>query len=256
MSRNSRSGAWLKVVILIVMIAGGYFAVRYTPVADWLSEEKLRAALYEIRGIWWAPLVLLALYAVLAPFGISMFPLTIAGAAFGPVTGTVFNTIGIVIGAATTFTVARALGRDFVLRFTGKRLRRAERLLNRQGFWPLVQVRFLPIPYPVINFAAALSAVPARRFMLASLIGLIPATFVHSYFIARLIYADGPERVAQAVLYGAVLLTLNALIGLGWVYAARQRRLRYSALLAARARRVTDRRLMSKRTDSGTDGCQ
>ena len=234
---RKNTGTWLRALVFVLMLVAGYFAVRYTSLAEWTSEERIRATLIDIRSIWWTPLVLLLLYAVVAPFGISMFPLTIAGAAFGPFAGSVLNTIGIVIGAATSFSVARLLGRDFVLRVTGERLRKAERTLNRQGFWPLVQVRFMPIPYPVVNFASALAGVPARRFMLASIAGLIPATLIHSYFIARLIYANGQERLEQGILYAVVLVVINGLIGLGWLRTQRQRRARYLALKAARASR-------------------
>ena len=213
---KNRNGAWLRALALVLILVAGYLAVRYTSLGEWTDEERIRAALADIRGTWWAPLVLLILYAVIAPTGMSMFPLTIAGAAFGPLAGSVLNTIGIIIGAGTTFFTARLLGRDFVLRITGDRIRKLERTLNRQGIWPLVQVRFLPIPYPLINFAAALSGVPARRFLIASAAGLTPATLIHSYFIARLIYADGDERVTQGLIYAAVLVTINVAIAVAW----------------------------------------
>ena len=167
-----------------------------------------------------------------------MFPLTIAGAAFGPIAGSFLNVVGIVIGAMTSFFVARALGRDFVVRVTGDRFRKAERLINRQGMWPLIQVRFMPIPYPVINFASALSGVPPRIFITGSIIGLIPATLIHSYFIARLIYADGAERTQVAIVYGAVLLVINSIIAGAWFRTQRQRRARYLTLLAQRRERA------------------
>ena len=234
---QSRSGSTLKAIIFVAILVAGYVAIRYTAIGEWTTEERIRETLYDIRGTWWTPLVLLGLYAIVAPTGISMFPLTIAGAAFGPIAGSFLNTIGIVIGAMTSFFVARALGRDFVVRVTGDRFRKAERLINRQGMWPLIQVRFMPIPYPVINFAAALSGVPPRTFIAGSVIGLIPATLIHSYFIARLIYADGAERTQVAIVYGAVLLAINSIIAGAWIRTQRQRRARYLALVAARDER-------------------
>ncbi len=233
-AKDSGGGAWVKAAIFLLILVGGYLLVNYTPVGEWTSEERIRASLIDIRSIWWTPFALLALYAVVAPTGLSMFPLTIAGAAFGPIAGSFLNMVGIVIGAATSFAVARALGRDFVVRVTGDRIRKAERMVNRQGFWPLVQVRFLPVPYPLINFAAALAGVPAKRYMLASVIGLIPATLIHSYFIARLIYTNGHERLEVGLLYAAVLVTINGAIGFAWWRTQRQRRARYRALKAER----------------------
>lgn len=232
---SSGKGAWLKAAVFILILVGGYLIVNYTPVGEWTSEDKIRESLIDIRGIWWTPFALLVLYAIIAPTGLSMFPLTIAGAAFGPVAGSFLNTLGILIGAVTSFLVARALGRDFVVRVTGDRIRKAERLVNRQGFWPLVQVRFLPIPYPVINFASALAGVPAKRYLFASVIGLIPATLIHSYFIARLIYTNGQERLEVGLAYAAVLLTINGALGFAWWRTQRRRRARYLELKAVRA---------------------
>ncbi len=233
--KNDRRSTWAKALIFALILVGGYLAIRYTSLGEWTDEDRIRAALIDIRGIWWTPVVLLVLYAIVAPTGISMFPLTIAGAAFGPFAGSVLNTIGIVIGAATAFAVARALGRDFVVRVTGDRFRKAERMFNKQGIWPLIQIRFMPIPYPVVNFAAALSGVPAKRFMIASVIGLVPATLIHSYFIARLIYSDGQERINVGLTYAAVLVAINLVIGIAWFRRGRQRRARYIELKAARA---------------------
>ena len=92
----------------------------------------------------------------------------------------------------------------------------------------------MPIPYPVVNFAAALSGVPGKRFMIASVIGLIPATLIHSYFIARLIYTNGAERAQVGLTYAAVLIAINALIGIAWFRRSRQRRARYNELKEAR----------------------
>ena len=236
-TENSSSSAWIKALVFVLILIGAFLAVRYTPLGEWTSEENIRASLLDIRSIWWTPLVLLVLYAIVAPTGISMFPLTIAGAAFGPFAGSALNTLGIIIGAWTAFVVARALGRDFVVKVTGDRFRKAERLLNRQGIWPLIQIRFMPVPYPVVNFAAALSGVPLKRFMFASIIGLIPATLIHSYFIARLIYTNGSERLEVGLTYAAVLIAINALIGFGWYRRSQKRRARLEELQAVRGGR-------------------
>jgi uncharacterized membrane protein YdjX (TVP38/TMEM64 family) len=239
-SHDSAVSPWVRALVFALILAAGYVAIRYTPLAEWTDQQRIRQALVSIRDAWWSPLALLALYAIVAPTGISMFPLTIAGAAFGPVPGSLLNTVGILIGAITSFLVARALGRDAVVRLSGKRLRKAERYVNRQGIWPLIQLRFMPIPYPVVNFAAALSGVPPRAFVVASLIGLIPATLVHSYFIARLIYASGTERTQVALVYAGVLILINGAIAAAWLQSQRRRRNRYHALIASRSARTAN----------------
>ena len=235
---SERRGALLKAGFLILLLAAGFADVRWTSAGDFLDEERLVATLLEIRAIWWAPLALLALYVVLAPLGVTMMPLIVTGAIFGPRTGTFYNSAGLILGAGATFWLARTLGRDFVVQMTGRRLRKAERLLDRHGFWPLVQTRFLPLPSSVVNFGAALAGVNPRRFMLASVVGLVPSTLIHSYFIAQLMYATGAERLHYGIAYGATFVVFNMIIGLPWLKAQRQRRRRYQRLTAERAERA------------------
>ena len=104
------------------------------------------------------PLLLAALYVTITPLGLPATPLVIAGGmVFGPLLGSLYNTVGLLIAAMAGFFFAGALGREFVVRIAGQRLRRAERVFARQGFWPLVQIRFLPIPFSMVSYGAALA---------------------------------------------------------------------------------------------------
>ena len=73
----------------------------------------------------------------------------------------------------------------------------------------------MPIGFSVINFAAALACVNARRFLLATLIGLIPSTLMHTYFIAELFATRGSGMTFIA--YGSVYVVFNLLISLLWL---------------------------------------
>ena len=167
-----------------------------------------------------------------------MSPLVVAGAAFGALHGTVYNLTGLFIGAATSFWTARLLGRDFIIRIAGKRLRRAERYLAREGFWPLVQTRFLPLPFPVTNFGAALAGVRFPLFISASFVGLLPATAVQSYFFAEIIEGHGKERLIMGALYVAIFLAINLVLSIPSIMERRRRRRRYDRLVAKRALRT------------------
>lgn len=235
-ARSLRTAA-VRAALLVAIIVAGIAATHWTPVGDWLSEEHIVEFLEGIRDAPWAPIVLLLLYSVLAPTGISMVPLIVAGSIFGPAAGSLYNSAGLIIGASTSFWLARTLGRDFVTRVSGDRLRRAERLFNRHGFWPLVQSRFLPLPFPVVNFGAAMAGVDAGRFFVAAVLGLVPSTVIHSYFISQLIYVPGPERVRYGVAYGLAFVAFNLLIGVPWLFAMIKRRARFREKLALREAR-------------------
>jgi uncharacterized membrane protein YdjX (TVP38/TMEM64 family) len=143
--------------------------------------------------------------------------LLVCGAVFGAFYGTVYNVFGLVVGGMLGYQVANLLGRKFVVRVAGKRLKRVESILERRGFWPLVQTRFMPIPFPVINYGAALAGVRPPLFLSATLVGLIPSTLVHTYFISELFTTHGSERAMMLVWYAAAFVLFNVMISILWL---------------------------------------
>lgn len=228
---------WLRAALLAVIVGAGFALARWTPLGEYLNEERIIDMLTEISQIWWAPLALLALYAILGGLGLTVMPLIVAGSIFGPSFGSLLNTTGVFIGAMVSFWLARALGRDFVLRVTGDRFRRAERFTDRHGFWPLVQTRFLPLPFPVVNFGAALAGVSPGRFAAASFVGILPSTVLHTLFITGIMFAQGAERLLYGVGYAAAFVAFNLVIGVPWIRGQRRRRHRYLELVELRSRR-------------------
>jgi uncharacterized membrane protein YdjX (TVP38/TMEM64 family) len=225
--------------LFVALVATGYALFRLTPLGDGLSEERIVEMLGSIRGLWWSPLILLGLYGILAPLGLPMTPFIVGGAIFGAVFGSLYNTAGLMLGAAASFALARSLGRDFVVRVSGRRIRRAEQLFERHGFWPLVQTRFLPIPFPLVNFGAALAGISPTYFLFATVVGVVPSTVLHTFFISRMIENPGTDRLLYGAGYAASFAVLNLLIGYRWIREQLQRRRRYRELVAIRARRDT-----------------
>lgn len=205
----------VKFALLVALVALGLAVLRFTPLAEYLTREAMTDLLARLRHLWWSPLAFVCLFAVLAPMGLPMSPMVVGGAAvFGVAWGTLWNTLGLLLGAATSFAVARLLGRDFVAHFAGDRLKRAELAFHRHGFWPLVQVRFLPLPFAVVNFGAALAGVRPSMFLLTSAVGMVPATVVHTYFIAALVNAGEGRHGRLMIAYGVSLALLMALTAL------------------------------------------
>lgn len=236
------ASVWLRLALLVALVLFGFGLVRLTPVGNLLTEEQIRSLIAAIRGVWWAPLLLIGLYAAVGVLGLPPVPLLVGGAAFGPLYGSLYNLLGLFLGASLAYTVAKVLGRDFVLRVTGQRIRRAERLFERHGFWPLVQTRFLPIPFAVVNFGAALSGVGPSHFLGATAIGLLPSTWIHTYFIATAIQTHGLGRALTLAGYAGAFVLFNVLISGLWVGRQASRRRRYRQILALRnARRTGDR---------------
>lgn len=236
--RHIPRSAWLRFALWVALIGLGVLLLRMTPLGELLTEERLTSFFDEVRRTPWAPWALIGLYLVLAPLGLPMSPLIAGGAVFGGPLGTVYSTIGLFLGAAVSYLMARLLGRELVVRLAGRRLRRVERIFERDGFWPLVQTRFLPMPYSLVNFGAALAGVRLPLFLSSAAVGLLGSTLVHTCFIAALISARGRERALVGAAYLATLVVTNVLLSLPSFKRRAARRRRYREVLAERASRA------------------
>jgi uncharacterized membrane protein YdjX (TVP38/TMEM64 family) len=227
----------LRFVGLVVLLVAGVAALRWTPLATLLDRQALVSLLGDLRQAWWSPLALLALYLFLTPVGLPASPLIVAGGiVFGTFWGTTYNFLGTFGGAAVSYLLGRSLGRDFVVHLLGKRLRPVERLLNRQGFWTLARIRFLPVPFPLVNYGSAVAGVRPSIFLGSSALGLAPAVFLFSWFADALVEAGsggGDQRSVILKLTGALAGVL-ALSFLPPLVERRRRRQRYARLLAER----------------------
>jgi uncharacterized membrane protein YdjX (TVP38/TMEM64 family) len=231
-------GTWLKVAVLVALAATGFLLLRFTRLGELFDREQLIATFDSWSSEPWAPVLLLLFYAAGAVIGLPMTPLVIVGGVvFGPWLGFGLNLLGLLAAAMSGYWVARVLGRDLVVRLGGERLRRAERIFEKRGFWPLVQVRFTPVPFSLINFAAAFAGVAPPRYLISTTLGLIPATFLHTYFMARIWREwslDGEWNPVTFAVYLSIWAALAIVTGWSTYREGLRRRQRYRELRARR----------------------
>lgn len=170
--------------MLVTFLVAAFLVFRLTPLHEILTRDRMIALMAELRSAWWAPVALIGLYVLVSPSGLPVSPLIWAGGiVFGVWWGWLYNFLGALLGASASFLLARALGRDLVLHVASATLlERAERILERHGFWALVRARFLPIPFSVINYGAALAGIRWPVFISATTIGLAPSMVIWTYF--------------------------------------------------------------------------
>jgi uncharacterized membrane protein YdjX (TVP38/TMEM64 family) len=110
--------------------------------------------------------------------------LTLAGGVLlGPLVGGGATVLGATLGATLTYLAARStLGA-----WMAKRLRRAPKLDDflqraREHPFPLMLfARLMPLfPFAPVNIAASLAGIPLRPYVLATLLGAIPSSFIYS----------------------------------------------------------------------------
>ena len=227
----------LRFLVLVAIVGIGFAVLRWTPLASYLTVENVSAVLERLRDAWWAPAALIASYVILCPV-IPATPMMVAGGmVFGPVIGSVYNILGTFLGGTVTYYLGRGLGHDFVLHLLGHRLKRVERFIARRGFWSMVGARFLPVPFPLLNYSMALAGIRPALFLTTTAIGLIPGVAIFTYFASLLTKAASGHRsgiVAQFVIASLLMLLLTFI---PQIWMGRKRRERYRRVREARQAR-------------------
>ena len=137
----------------------------------------------------------------------------LGGYAFGFGLGSALALAATEIGCLLDFFYARIVGRPLVSVRLGARVRRIEDFLAANPFSMTLLVRLLPVGNNfATSLAAGVSRVPARPFLLGSLLGYIPQTMVFA-LAGSGIEMGGAPRVALAVLFFVV----SGAIGI-WLY--------------------------------------
>ncbi len=195
----------------------------FTPLGDLLDREVVVTQLEALRQSSWAFPVMVGLLACFTVIGAPITPFIIAnGALFGAAGGLVANLLGTSIAGITGFFLARHLGRDLfvhLLRRTG--LERIEHTLDHHGFWTLVRIRFLPIPFGIVNYAAGLTSMKLRRFVGASSVTMVPVLAVYSYLGHALVGVAAEEKTG--LIWGAAAAVLTLFL-LSWLPGRKLRR--------------------------------
>jgi uncharacterized membrane protein YdjX (TVP38/TMEM64 family) len=128
-----------------------------------------------------------------------------AGALYGHTWGTGYVALGAELGALAAFGLARLLGREVLQRWLGGRLPRT-RLGSQGALMAIVFIsRLLPfISFDIVSYAAGFTALSWWRFALATLAGILPASFLLAHFGGEM--ATGElDRILYAVLALGVL---------------------------------------------------
>lgn len=201
--------AW-RLALLIALLVGGALLFRFTPLGELWRAEAVGAALATVREASWGPALLLLLYLLISPLVVPLMPLIFAGGLlYGPIYGALWNSLGAVAGSALAYGLGRALGRDTIVHWLGpERLARVDGLIARHAFWSLVRVRFLPVPAVLVNYAAALAGVRPAVFLTSSVLGLVPAVSILTWFAAELVAAAEGEHAGVLIRLGIAFVLL------------------------------------------------
>lgn len=132
-----------------------------------------------------APLISFALMvfqSIIAP--LPAFLITFANAAlFGWVYGAMLSWFSAMVGAVLCFYIAKLLGREVVEKLTSKMaLHSVDAFFEKHGVYAILIARLLPfISFDIVSYAAGLTNMKLRSFLIATGLGQLPATLIYSY---------------------------------------------------------------------------
>lgn len=185
---------WARPIFTLSLVAAFVFA--YLFVEPFRSEVNRAAGVlasgdieavreYILSYGAWAPVVsasLMVLQALAAP--LPAFLITFAnGLAFGAFWGGLLSLASATLAAAISFGVSHALGRSVVEALVGgESLGSADRWFERRGAYAVLVARLIPVvSFDIVSYAAGLTRMGFWKFLLATVVGMAPATFVYSY---------------------------------------------------------------------------
>lgn len=203
-----RLAAVLAVLILLIGILAALSQDGVT--ATLRDPDALRAVIVTLG--FWGPVAVIAsmtLAIVFSPLPSAPIALA-AGAIYGHTLGTVYVLIGAEVGALVAFAIARAIGDGLTARWPA--VGHLGRLKGSQGTLMAVVfvTRLMPfVSFDAVSYTAGLTPLTWWRFALATLGGIVPASFLLAHFGQEFVnVGSGPASAFLMALGLAVLAPL------------------------------------------------
>ena len=218
--------------LLVGLLAGVYWLLHEAgAMTTILDTNALHADVVQMGP--WGPTAIIALMmlAILVS-PIPSAPIALAaGAAFGHAWGALYVVLGAEAGAMAAFGLARFVGHETVHRWFGGRL--SVGLIGSQNaLMGIVFVsRLLPfLSFDVVSYAAGLTVLSFWRFAIATLVGVVPTSFLLAHFGSEMVTGES-NRILFSVLAlgGMTMIPIGAKLFRDW-------RSRRQAALAAKSK--------------------
>jgi uncharacterized membrane protein YdjX (TVP38/TMEM64 family) len=152
-----------------------------------------------------AALAYVAAAALSLPVGVL---LTLAcGFLFGRWVGTAVVVVSASAGATLAFLAARYLLAEWARARMGGRAAALLRGFGEDAFHYLLFLRLVPVfPFWLVNLAPALTPVRTRTFFVATLVGIVPGTFVYANLGTSLARIESPRDLVSGTTLAALAL--------------------------------------------------
>jgi pyruvate/2-oxoglutarate dehydrogenase complex dihydrolipoamide dehydrogenase (E3) component/uncharacterized membrane protein YdjX (TVP38/TMEM64 family) len=200
-----------KAIIFLLVVAAIVAGVLFLPVRQWFMEFDSYVKSLGAFG----PFVVVLVYVICTVLFIPGSAITIgSGTLFGLQTGFIVVVLGANLGALCSFLLARTFLREKVARWAdgNPKFRSLDQAIGQQGFKMVLLTRLSPVfPFVLLNYFLGLTAVRTRAYVLANLLGMLPATFLFVYIGAAARDAIAGQMDASAGFYQQILKYIGLL---------------------------------------------
>ena len=125
----------------------------------WTQAAAMYVLLYTIRPIIFFPATLLTIA---------------SGLVFGPIYGILLTIVGENFSANLAFLLGRWFGRDWIAEHENEFMKSWETKLQENGLVTVIVLRFLMLPFDLVNYACGLTSIKQRDYAIGTFVGILP----------------------------------------------------------------------------------
>lgn len=169
-------GQKLAALFFWLLVLGGYFW--YTLQNNLGPLEAVNQLIYLLSNSRYGPLLYLLIYALRPLILFSASLLTIAaGLLFGPIWGWIYTVLGSNTSAMVAYMIGRYFGQGLLEKTESNGVvQRYTRQMRESPFETVLIMRFIFLPYDLVNYLAGLLQIDWKAFLLATALGSIPGS--------------------------------------------------------------------------------
>jgi len=173
-------------------------------------------------GVWGPILIILLMSGAIVMSPIPSAPIAItAGLVYGHTWGTLYILIGAEIGALVAFSISRLLGYEVMQKRFGDRIKYKYLHSKKHLMFIIFITRLIPfISFDIISYAAGLTKIGYLQFAIATLAGILPASFLLAHF-GGVMASDDTQRMIITILLLGTITIIPIIIGLIKKYGAK-----------------------------------
>ena len=193
-----------------------YFASKAGWIEIMADPAQLLSTLQRNNQGWSGIVIIAGLMAMAIVFNpVPSAPIALAaGSIYGHTLGTIYIVIGALVGAIIAFIIARLAGREVVSRLIGEISVPSWIGSQNSMMITVLLSRLVPfISFDLVSYGAGLTSIKLWRFSIATLIGLLPASFLLAHFGSKMT-ADNLNASMSYVFGIGILIILPVVWGL------------------------------------------